>query len=47
MFQPQSAMEVELRELKKYAIFSKVTIAESSDIALGVMAVKPTLGLIL
>ncbi|EGQ9729144.1 tRNA-modifying protein YgfZ [Vibrio cholerae] len=37
MFQPQSAMEVELRELKKYAIFSKVTIAESSDIALGVM----------
>ncbi|MEF2509864.1 tRNA-modifying protein YgfZ [Vibrio mimicus] len=37
MFQPQSAIEVELRELKKYGIFSKVTIAESSDIALGVM----------
>ncbi len=37
MFQRCSAIEAELRELKKYAIFSKVTIAESSDIALGVM----------
>ncbi|ENM5741118.1 tRNA-modifying protein YgfZ [Vibrio metoecus] len=37
MFQPRSAIEAELRELKKYAIFSKVTIAESCDIAFGVM----------
>ncbi|MEK6214466.1 MAG: tRNA-modifying protein YgfZ, partial [Vibrio fluvialis] len=40
MFQPQSAIEAELRELKKYAIFSKVEIAESQDIALGVMGVQ-------
>ncbi|MBY7976118.1 tRNA-modifying protein YgfZ [Vibrio fluvialis] len=40
MFQPQSAIEAELRELKKYAIFSKVEIAESKDIALGVMGVQ-------
>ncbi|MCG3735212.1 tRNA-modifying protein YgfZ [Vibrio cincinnatiensis] len=37
MFQPQSAIEAELRELKKYAIFSKVEIKESSDVALGIM----------
>lgn len=37
MFQPKSAIEAELRELKKYAIFSKVEIAESPDIALGVI----------
>lgn len=42
MFQPQSAIEVELRELKKYAIFSKVTITESDDIALGVMGSQAT-----
>ncbi|EMA2481994.1 tRNA-modifying protein YgfZ [Vibrio fluvialis] len=40
MFQPQSAIEAELRELKKYAIFSKVEITESQDIALGVMGVQ-------
>ncbi|MBY7853169.1 tRNA-modifying protein YgfZ [Vibrio fluvialis] len=40
MFQPQSAIEAELRELKKYAIFSKVEIAESQDIALGVIGVQ-------
>lgn len=39
MFQPQSAIEAELRELKKYAIFSKVEIRESTDIALGIMGV--------
>ncbi|MGB6291363.1 MAG: tRNA-modifying protein YgfZ [Vibrio anguillarum] len=37
MFQPLSAIEAELRELKKYAIFSKVNISQSQDIALGVM----------
>ncbi|MBF4245836.1 tRNA-modifying protein YgfZ [Vibrio anguillarum] len=37
MFQPLSAIEAELRELKKYAIFSKVNINQSQDIALGVM----------
>ncbi|RTZ15935.1 tRNA-modifying protein YgfZ [Vibrio aquaticus] len=37
MFQPKSLIEKELAELKKYAIFSKVEITESSDIALGVM----------
>lgn len=37
MFQPKSVLEKELTELKKYAIFSKVEITESSDIALGVM----------
>ncbi len=35
MFQPQSAIEAELRELKKYAIFSKAEITESDDVALG------------
>ncbi len=35
MFQPQSSIEAELRELKKYAIFSKAEITESNDIALG------------
>ncbi|MGL4191209.1 MAG: tRNA-modifying protein YgfZ [Vibrio sp.] len=37
MLQPRSAIATELRELKKYAIFSKVEITESSDIGLGVM----------
>lgn len=37
MFQPQSAIPAELRELKKYAIFSKVELMESQDIALGIM----------
>lgn len=36
MIQPKSAIEVELKEIKKYAVFSKVTIEESSDIILGV-----------
>ncbi len=36
MVQPKSAIEVELKEIKKYAVFSKVTIEESSDVALGV-----------
>ncbi|MGR5134180.1 tRNA-modifying protein YgfZ [Vibrio alfacsensis] len=36
MIQPKSAVEVELKEIKKYAVFSKVTIEESSDIILGV-----------
>lgn len=37
LFQPASAIEVELAELKKYAIFSKVEITASQDIALGIM----------
>ncbi len=37
MFQPLSAIEVELRELKKYAIFSKAEITQSSDVALGLI----------
>ncbi|WP_428773047.1 tRNA-modifying protein YgfZ [Vibrio sp.] len=37
MFQPQSAIEAELRELKKYAVFSKVEIEQSHEIALGVI----------
>ncbi|WP_047048390.1 tRNA-modifying protein YgfZ [Vibrio mexicanus] len=40
MFQPKSAIEAELTELKKYAIFSKVTIESSSDVALGVMGLE-------
>ena len=36
MVQPKSAIEVELNEIKKYAVFSKVTIEESSDVVLGV-----------
>lgn len=40
MFQPQSAIEAELRELKKYAIFSKAEITESGDIALGIMGLQ-------
>ncbi len=35
MFQPLSAIEAELGELKKYAIFSKAEITQSQDIALG------------
>ncbi|MFM2590939.1 tRNA-modifying protein YgfZ [Vibrio sp. TBV020] len=37
MFQPKSVIEKELAELKKYAIFSKVEMSKSNDIALGVM----------
>ncbi len=40
MIQPKSALEVELTEIKKYAVFSKVTIEESSDIVLGVAGSK-------
>lgn len=40
MFQPLSAIDVELRELKKYAIFSKAEITHSGDIALGLMGVQ-------
>ncbi|MFM2622231.1 tRNA-modifying protein YgfZ [Vibrio owensii] len=36
MVQPKSAIEVELKEIKKYAVFSKVTIEESSNVVLGV-----------
>lgn len=42
MFQPQSVIEKELAELKKYAIFSKVEFSHSDEIALGVMGVKAT-----
>nr|WP_319535491.1 tRNA-modifying protein YgfZ [uncultured Vibrio sp.] len=40
MIQPKSAIDVELKEIKKYAVFSKVTIEESSDIILGVAGIK-------
>ncbi len=40
MVQPKSALEVELNEIKKYAVFSKVTIEQSSEIILGVAGVK-------
>lgn len=37
LFQHASGTEAALRELKKYSVFSKVTIELSSDIAMGVM----------
>lgn len=37
MFQPKELIEKELSELKKYAIFSKVELEQSDDIALGLM----------
>ncbi|NVJ58294.1 MAG: folate-binding Fe/S cluster repair protein, partial [Vibrionaceae bacterium] len=37
MFQPKSAIAVELAEIKKYAVFSKVDICESDDVALGLI----------
>ncbi|MGL6316879.1 tRNA-modifying protein YgfZ [Vibrio sp. WXL103] len=37
MLQPQSAVDKELAELKKYAVFSKVTIEVSQDTLLGVI----------
>lgn len=42
MFQPSSVIEKELAELKKYAIFSKVEIAQGQDIALGVIGENAT-----
>ncbi|OEF27774.1 tRNA-modifying protein YgfZ [Vibrio rumoiensis] len=39
MFQHRSAIEKELVEIKKYAIFSKVEIQESTDVCLGVIGV--------
>ncbi|MBF9001641.1 tRNA-modifying protein YgfZ [Vibrio nitrifigilis] len=40
LFQPKSALEIELAEIKKYAVFSKVDITETDDIALGMMGPK-------
>ncbi len=37
MLQPLSAIEKELTEIKKYAVFSKVTIEESQGVLLGIM----------
>tara|TARA_Y100001956_G_scaffold3954_1_gene3726 strand:- start:3706 stop:4671 length:966 start_codon:yes stop_codon:yes gene_type:complete len=37
LVQPKSAIDIELNELKKYAIFSKVEITESEDVLLGVI----------
>ncbi|PQJ61481.1 tRNA-modifying protein YgfZ [Vibrio chagasii] len=37
LMQPKSAIEVELVEIKKYAVFSKVDIEQSSDVVIGVM----------
>ncbi|OAJ92248.1 tRNA-modifying protein YgfZ [Vibrio bivalvicida] len=42
MFQPTSIIEKELIELKKYAIFSKVEITQTEDIALGLMGTSAT-----
>ncbi|EHR1003147.1 tRNA-modifying protein YgfZ [Vibrio parahaemolyticus] len=39
MIQPKPAIEIELKEIKKYAVFSKVTIEESNDVILGVAGV--------
>lgn len=40
MFQAKSVIPVELTELKKYAIFSKVEITESNEVALGLIGAK-------
>ena len=37
LLQPQSAIDVELHEIKKYAVFSKVTIEQTEDVVLGIM----------
>lgn len=37
MVQPRSAIDVELREIRKYAVFSKVEINASQEIILGVL----------
>ncbi|MCG9552367.1 tRNA-modifying protein YgfZ [Vibrio sp. Isolate31] len=37
LMQPKSAIEVELVEIKKYAVFSKVDIEQTSDVVIGVM----------
>ena len=37
LLQPQSAIDVELQEIKKYAVFSKVTIEQTEDVVLGIM----------
>lgn len=37
MLQPKAVIEAELRELKKYSVFSKIELAESADIVLSVM----------
>ncbi len=42
MFQPKSAIAVELAEIKKYAVFSKVDIGESDDVALGLIGSSAT-----
>ncbi|KJY85454.1 tRNA-modifying protein [Vibrio galatheae] len=42
MFQPASIIEKELAELKKYAIFSKVEMAQTQEMALGVMGESAT-----
>ncbi|MDF2154110.1 tRNA-modifying protein YgfZ [Vibrio sp. CAU 1672] len=39
MLQAKSAIDVELHEIKKYAVFSKVTIEESNDVILGVAGI--------
>ncbi|GAB2636600.1 tRNA-modifying protein YgfZ [Vibrio panuliri] len=40
LFEPKSSIEKQLAEIKKYAIFSKVTIEQSDSILLGVMGEK-------
>ncbi|WNJ96215.1 tRNA-modifying protein YgfZ [Vibrio ruber] len=37
MFQPFSAIDAELKALKKYAVFSKIELTQGDNIALGVM----------
>ena len=42
MLQPNSAIETELAELKKYAIFSKIEVTQSTDVLLGLIGEKAT-----
>ncbi len=37
LFQPRSAIEADLKEFRKYAVFSKVDIEQSPDVCLGVL----------
>ncbi|WP_299688773.1 tRNA-modifying protein YgfZ [uncultured Vibrio sp.] len=37
LMQPKSAIDVELVEIKKYAVFSKVEIEQTTDVVLGIM----------
>ncbi|WP_070970366.1 tRNA-modifying protein YgfZ [Vibrio sonorensis] len=40
MFQPESAIETELTELKKYSVFSKVEFERSQDVMIGLIGIE-------